>query len=56
VRWVDDSGYQTSGYSRELYLVWHEDAPDSNVTELQLPLAVSSPGHLRVSRCDESPA
>jgi hypothetical protein len=28
-----------SGRSRELYLEWHDDDPDKNVTELQLPIA-----------------
>jgi effector-binding domain-containing protein len=39
VHWVDDSGYQLAGRSRELYREWHDDDPARNVTELQLPIA-----------------
>jgi DNA-binding transcriptional MerR regulator len=36
LRWIDDSGYRSAGYSRELY---HELGPDGpRVTELQLPI------------------
>jgi DNA-binding transcriptional MerR regulator len=38
-RWIDDSGYQLAGRSRELYLEWHDDNPDANITELQMPIA-----------------
>jgi DNA-binding transcriptional MerR regulator/predicted transcriptional regulator YdeE len=37
IRWIEDSGYQLAGYSRELY---HEMGPDGpSVTELQVPIA-----------------
>jgi effector-binding domain-containing protein len=37
IRWIEDSGYQLAGYSRELY---HEMASDGpSVTELQIPIA-----------------
>jgi DNA-binding transcriptional MerR regulator len=39
VRWVEDSGYHLAGRSRELYLEWHDDDLDKNVTELQMPIA-----------------
>jgi len=39
VRWIDASGYQTVGRSRELYLEWHDDDPSRCVTELQMPIA-----------------
>ena len=39
VRWIDDSGYRLAGFSRELYLEWHEDDLAKNVTELQMPIA-----------------
>ena len=38
VRWIEDSGYRLSGRSRELYLEWHDEDPDKNVTELQMPV------------------
>jgi DNA-binding transcriptional MerR regulator len=38
VRWIDDSGYQLAGRSRELYLEWRDDDPAANVTELQMPI------------------
>ena len=38
VRWVEDSGYQLAGKSRELYHEWNEDEPERSVTELQMPL------------------
>src|SRR5437763_1190975 len=34
VRWIEDSGYQIAGYSRELYLEFHADDMTKNVTEL----------------------
>jgi effector-binding domain-containing protein len=37
IRWIEDSGLQLAGYSRELY---HEMGPDGpSVTELQIPIA-----------------
>jgi hypothetical protein len=39
VRWVEDNGYHLAGRSRELYLEWHDDDLDKNVTELQMPIA-----------------
>jgi DNA-binding transcriptional MerR regulator len=39
VRWIEDSGYHLSGRSRELYLEWHDQDLDKNVTELQMPIA-----------------
>ena len=38
VRWIEDSGYQIAGYSRELYLEFHADDMTKNVTELQMPI------------------
>ena len=38
VRWIEDSGYRLSGRSRELYLEWHDEDLDKNVTELQMPV------------------
>ena len=38
VRWIEDSGYQIAGYSRELYLEFHIDDMTRNVTELQMPI------------------
>jgi effector-binding domain-containing protein len=37
-RWVEDSGYQLAGPSRELYHETHEEDPTRHVTELQLPV------------------
>lgn len=37
--WIEDSGYRPAGHSRELYLEWHGDHAEENVTELQLPIA-----------------
>jgi DNA-binding transcriptional MerR regulator len=42
IRWVEDSGYRLAGLSRELYHEWHDEDPDRQVTELQLPLAPTS--------------
>jgi DNA-binding transcriptional MerR regulator len=39
VRWIEDSGFRLAGRSRELYLEWHDDNPEANVTELQMPIA-----------------
>jgi DNA-binding transcriptional MerR regulator/predicted transcriptional regulator YdeE len=38
VGWVEDSGYQLAGMSRELYHEWDEHQPEQSVTELQMPL------------------
>ena len=38
VRWIEDSGYRVTGYSRELYHEWTED-PAGRVTEMQMPIA-----------------
>lgn len=42
LRWIDDSGFRTAGFSRELYLEWHPENPAANVTELQMPIARDS--------------
>lgn len=39
VRWIEDSGYELAGASRELYHEWHDDQPERSVTELQMPIA-----------------
>ncbi len=39
VGWVEDSGYQLAGRSRELYHEWNDSHPELSVTELQLPIA-----------------
>jgi DNA-binding transcriptional MerR regulator len=39
VRWVEDSGHELAGRSRELYHEWHDDQPERSVTELQMPIA-----------------
>ena len=39
VRWIDASGYESVGRSRELYLEWHDDDHSRDVTELQMPIA-----------------
>jgi DNA-binding transcriptional MerR regulator len=38
VRWIEDSGNQLAGRSRELYHHWDDADPNASVTELQLPL------------------
>jgi DNA-binding transcriptional MerR regulator len=38
VRWIEDSGFRLAGRSRELYLEFHEDDFDRNITELQMPI------------------
>jgi DNA-binding transcriptional MerR regulator len=35
-RWVEDNGYQTDGYAREVYLEYCHDERDKGVTELQM--------------------
>jgi effector-binding domain-containing protein len=42
MRWLDDSGYQLAGRSRELYHEWHEGDPSRNITELQIPITTSA--------------
>jgi DNA-binding transcriptional MerR regulator len=37
-RWIEDSGYQVAGRSRELYYEWHPEDPARSVTELQFPI------------------
>jgi DNA-binding transcriptional MerR regulator len=37
-RWIDDNGYRTDGYAREVYLEYCPDERDKGVTELQLAL------------------
>jgi effector-binding domain-containing protein len=39
IRWIEDSGKQLAGRSRELYHHWDDADPNASVTELQLPLA-----------------
>jgi effector-binding domain-containing protein len=36
-RWIDENGYRSSGYARELTLEYPDD-PDERVTELQEPI------------------
>jgi effector-binding domain-containing protein len=38
-RWVEDSGYQLAGGSRELYYEWRPEDPGRSGTELQFPIA-----------------
>jgi DNA-binding transcriptional MerR regulator len=38
VRWIEDSGNQLAGRSRELYHEWDDEHPERNVTELQMPI------------------
>jgi effector-binding domain-containing protein len=38
VRWIEDSGNQLAGRSRELYHEWDHEHPEHNVTELQMPI------------------
>ncbi|MFF0471267.1 MerR family transcriptional regulator [Micromonospora zamorensis] len=35
-RWIEDNGYRTDGFAREVYLDYSPDAPEKGVTELQL--------------------
>jgi DNA-binding transcriptional MerR regulator/effector-binding domain-containing protein len=37
-RWVEQKGYRTDGYAREVYLDYCPEEPDKGVTELQLRL------------------
>ena len=37
-RWIDENGYRSSGYARELTLEYPDD-PDKRITELQKPIA-----------------
>lgn len=43
-RWIEDSGYQIDGQSRELYHEWHADDPSRHITELQMPIAPTALG------------
>jgi DNA-binding transcriptional MerR regulator len=38
VQWIEDSGFDINGRSRELYREFHEDDWDRNITELQMPI------------------
>ncbi|GAA2191506.1 MerR family transcriptional regulator [Micromonospora lupini] len=35
-RWIEENGYRTDGFAREVYLEYCPDAPEQGVTELQL--------------------
>ncbi|MFF0119507.1 MerR family transcriptional regulator [Micromonospora arida] len=35
-RWIEDNGYRTDGFAREVYLDYCADTPEKGVTELQL--------------------
>ncbi|MEV4825529.1 MerR family transcriptional regulator [Micromonospora sp. NPDC049274] len=35
-RWIEENGYRTDGFAREVYLEYGQDAPEQGVTELQL--------------------
>jgi effector-binding domain-containing protein len=39
VRWIEDSGHELAGRSRELYHERDDARPDRSVTELQMPIA-----------------
>jgi DNA-binding transcriptional MerR regulator/effector-binding domain-containing protein len=39
VRWIEDSGNQLAGRSRELYHEWDDNHPERSITELQIPIA-----------------
>ena len=39
MQWIEDSGYQIAGRSRELYREFHDEDWHRNVTELQMPSA-----------------
>jgi hypothetical protein len=39
VRWIENSGNQLAGRSRELYHQWDDERRERNVTELQMPIA-----------------
>jgi DNA-binding transcriptional MerR regulator len=38
VGWIEDSGFQLAGRSRELYHEWDDEHPERSVTELQMPI------------------
>jgi DNA-binding transcriptional MerR regulator len=38
-RWLEDNGYRTGGYAREVYLEYYPDQADQGVTELQVAVA-----------------
>ncbi|MFF5180792.1 MerR family transcriptional regulator [Micromonospora sp. NPDC000316] len=35
-RWIEENGYRTDGFARELYLEYCPDTPEKGITELQL--------------------
>ncbi|WP_406080032.1 MerR family transcriptional regulator [Micromonospora sp. NBC_00858] len=35
-RWIEENGYRTDGFAREVYLDYCQDTPEKGVTELQL--------------------
>ncbi|MET8283029.1 MerR family transcriptional regulator [Micromonospora sp. NPDC005174] len=35
-RWIEEHGYRTDGFAREVYLEYFQDSPEQGVTELQL--------------------
>ncbi|MEW2147040.1 MerR family transcriptional regulator [Micromonospora vinacea] len=35
-RWIEENGYRTDGFAREVYLEYCQDAPEKGVTELQV--------------------
>ncbi|MEU5909838.1 MerR family transcriptional regulator [Micromonospora sp. NPDC047527] len=35
-RWIEENGYRTDGFAREVYLEYCQDTPEKGVTELQL--------------------
>ena len=38
-RWLEDNGYRTDGYAREVYLDYYPEIADQGVTELQVAVA-----------------
>jgi DNA-binding transcriptional MerR regulator len=42
LQWIDESGYERAGASRELYLEWNDADPSASVTEIQMPLRSTS--------------
>ncbi|HEX6521949.1 MAG TPA: GyrI-like domain-containing protein [Streptosporangiaceae bacterium] len=39
-RWIDENGYRSSGYAREVALEYPDD-PDERVTEMQVPVTTA---------------
>ncbi|MET7876540.1 MerR family transcriptional regulator [Micromonospora profundi] len=35
-RWIEENGYRTDGFAREVYLEYCQDTPEKGITELQL--------------------